>query len=204
MSVTAKLRFLQVSPFKVRKYAQLFKGKSIEEARAVLAYHPSPTCASLLKLLNSAVANAENNREYDPQLLFVRNVIVDGAATQKRLKTRARGRGNRILKRTSHVTIEVDLKDKFKVKAAAEPQEKEKPKSVLRRKKARIPVAKKAAVPAEDKEKPVRKPSRRKSVVKEKPSAAAAAKAAKKEAAVEPSLESPRVEPKEAEEERDE
>ncbi len=118
MSVTAKLKFLRVSPFKVRKYAQLFKGKPIEEAKAILAYYPSPTCESILKLLNSAVANAENNFDMDSEAMFVRNVLVDGGPTYKRMRARARGRGNQILKRTCHVIIELDLQDKFKTKAA--------------------------------------------------------------------------------------
>ena len=123
MSVTAKLRFMPVSPYKVRKYAQLFKGKGIEEARAILSYHPSPTCDDLLRLLNSAVANAENNHEFDPELMEVTNVLVDGAMTHKRWKPRARGRANRIRKRTSHVLIEIDLKEEFKVKPAGEEEE---------------------------------------------------------------------------------
>lgn len=116
MPVTATLKYMRVSPFKVRKYTQLFKGKSVEEARAILAYHPSPTCEAILKLLNSAVANAENNHDLDPALLVVRNVVVDGASTYKRIRPRARGRANRILKRTSHITIEVDLKAEYRVK----------------------------------------------------------------------------------------
>ncbi len=125
MTVTAKLKFLRVSPFKVRKYAQLFKGKPIEEAKAILAYHPSPTCESILKLLNSAVANAENNFEMDPEMMFVRNVLVDGGPTYKRMRPRARGRGNQILKRTCHIIIELDLQDKYKAASeAAKPEEK--------------------------------------------------------------------------------
>lgn len=123
MSVTARLRFLRVSPFKVRKYAQLFKGKGIEEARAILSYHPSPTCYDLLRLLNSAVANAENNHELDPELMEVKNVLVDGGMTHKRWRPRARGRVNRIRKRTSHVLIEIDLKDEFKAKPAENAEE---------------------------------------------------------------------------------
>jgi large subunit ribosomal protein L22 len=114
---------MPVSPYKVRKYAQLFKGKGIEEARAILSYHPSPTCDDLLRLLNSAVANAENNHEFDPELMEVTNVLVDGAMTHKRWKPRARGRVNRIRKRTSHVLIEIDLKEEFKVKPAGEEEE---------------------------------------------------------------------------------
>lgn len=125
MTVTAKLKFLRVSPFKVRKYAQLFKGKPIDEAKAILAYHPSPTCESILKLLNSAVANAENNFEMDSEMMFVRNVLVDGGPTYKRMRPRARGRGNQILKRTCHVIIELDLQDKYKTTSEApKPEEK--------------------------------------------------------------------------------
>lgn len=123
MSVTARLRFMPVSPYKVRRYAQLFKGKSIDEARAILSYHPSPTCDDLLRLLNSAVANAENNHEFDPELMEVKNVLVDGAMIHKRWRPRARGRVNRIRKRTSHVLIEIDLKEEFKVKPAGEEEE---------------------------------------------------------------------------------
>jgi len=135
VSVTAKLRFMPVSPYKVRKYAQLFKGKGIEEARAILSYHPSPTCEDLLRLLNSAVANAENNHEFDPELMEVKNVLVDGAMTHKRWRPRARGRVNRIRKRTSHVLIEIDLKEEFKVKPAGEEEEPvaKQPRSAARR-----------------------------------------------------------------------
>lgn len=139
MSVTARLRFLRVSPFKVRKYAQLFKGKGIEEARAILSYHPSPTCDDLLRLLNSAVANAENNHEFDPELMEVKNVLVDGGMTHKRWRPRARGRMNRIRKRTSHVLIEIDLKEEFKVKPAAEVEEPVEEKRPRRRAAKKVP-----------------------------------------------------------------
>jgi large subunit ribosomal protein L22 len=132
VAVTATLKYMRVSPFKVRKYTQLFKGKSVEEARAILAYHPSPTCEAILKLLNSAVANAENNHDLDPELLIVKNVVVDGASTYKRIRPRARGRANRILKRTSHITIEVDIKAEHRVKRVEpEPQAKAAPKRRL-------------------------------------------------------------------------
>lgn len=144
MSVTAKLKFLRVSPFKVRKYAQLFKGKPIDEAKAILAYHPSPTCESILKLLNSAVANAENNFEMDPEMMFVRNVLVDGGPTYKRMRPRARGRGNQILKRTCHVIIELDLQDKYKTASeASKPEEK----AAKPKRRAAKPAAAKAAKP---------------------------------------------------------
>ena len=159
MTVTAKLKFLRVSPFKVRKYAQLFKGKPIDEAKAILAYHPSPTCESILKLLNSAVANAENNFEMDPEMLFVRNVLVDGGPTYKRMRPRARGRGNQILKRTCHVIIELDLQDKFKtVGEAAKPEVKAAAKPKRRAAKPTAAKAAKADAPAKSKATAVAKP----------------------------------------------
>jgi large subunit ribosomal protein L22 len=169
VSVTAKLKFLRVSPFKVRKYAQLFKGKPIDEAKAILAYHPSPTCESILKLLNSAVANAENNFEMDPEMMFVRNVLVDGGPTYKRMRPRARGRGNQILKRTCHVIIELDLQDKYKTASeAAKPEEKTvKPK-------------RRAAKPAATKATKAEAPAKAKAATAAKPKATAKASTAAK------------------------
>jgi large subunit ribosomal protein L22 len=145
VTVTAKHKFVGASPFKMRKYAQLFKGKPIAEARAILAYHPSPTCESLLKVLNSAVANAENNFEMDPEMLYVKNVLIDGGPTLKRMRPRARGRGNRILKRTSHILIELDLQPKFQTKAEAPVAEE---KAAKPKRHAAKPAAKAAAKPS--------------------------------------------------------
>ncbi len=111
MPIVSKVKYLRVSPWKVRRYALAFKGKGVEEARAFLAFHPSPTCKSLLKVLNSAVANAENNYELDPSIMIVKNVIVDGGPSYKRYQPVMRGRAYPILKRTSHVTIELDFRE---------------------------------------------------------------------------------------------
>lgn len=109
MAVTAKVKFLPVSPWKLRRYARAFVGKDIESARAFLSFHPSPTCKSLLKLLESAVANAENNFELDPSLLIVNRVLIDGGPKYKRIQPVMRGMAHRIAKPTSHVTIELDF-----------------------------------------------------------------------------------------------
>jgi len=115
MPVTAKVRFLRVSPWKVRRYARAFVGNDIDKARAFLSFEPSPTCKSLLKLLNSAVANAENNYELDPKLLVVKRVVVDGGPSYKRWQPSMRGRALPIKKRTCHVTIELDFKEELRV-----------------------------------------------------------------------------------------
>jgi len=126
MAVTAKVRFLRVSPFKVRRYARAFVGCDIEKARAFLSFQPSPTCKSLLKLLNSAVANAENNYELDPNLLVVKRVVVDGGPSYKRWQPSMRGRALPIKKRTCHVTIELDFREKLKVAKVDETSEEKK------------------------------------------------------------------------------
>lgn len=123
MSITARIRFLRVSPFKVRRYAQLIEGQSIERARALLRFQPSPTCRDLLRLLDSAAANGENNEEMDPELMVVSRVQVDGGPTYKRIQARARGRAYRIHKRTSHVRIELDLPPELKIAAEKEASE---------------------------------------------------------------------------------
>ncbi len=114
MPVYATVKFLRVSPWKVRRYVRAFKGKSVDEAKAFLAFHPSPTCDSLLKVLDSAVANAENNFELDPSLLVVKNVLVDGGPSYRRFRPVMRGRAHPIKKRTSHVTFELDFPESIR------------------------------------------------------------------------------------------
>ncbi|MCH7472286.1 50S ribosomal protein L22 [bacterium] len=109
MRVVARLRYLGVPPLKVRRFATTIKGEPVERAMAILELQSSPTCQSLCALLKSAVHNALNNHELAAENLLVSNVMVDAGPTLKRIKPRARGRAFRILKRSSHVTIELDL-----------------------------------------------------------------------------------------------
>jgi large subunit ribosomal protein L22 len=108
--VHAKLRHFGVPPLKVRRFAGTIKGEQVGNALAILALQSSPTCQSLHKLLRSAIANAENNNGLSAENLIVSNVLVDQGPVMKRIRPRARGRAYRILKRSSHVTIELDLK----------------------------------------------------------------------------------------------
>jgi large subunit ribosomal protein L22 len=108
--VHAKLRHFGVPPLKVRRFASTIKGEQVANALAILAMQSSPTCQSLYKLLRSAIANAENNNGLAAENLVVSNVYVDQGPSMKRIRPRARGRAYRILKRSSHVTIELDLK----------------------------------------------------------------------------------------------
>ncbi len=105
MEVKAQAKYLRRGPRKLRRYARLLVGKRIGEARAILALQSSPACGELEKVLESAIANAENNYGLDPADLKVERAFVDQGMTIPRIKPRARGRADRIRKRTSHVTI---------------------------------------------------------------------------------------------------
>ena len=100
-------RFIIVSPFKTRRAADLIRGKSLPEARRVLAFSPQRGSTYVSKLLESAAANAINNFGLDETRLYVHEAFVDEGPTYKRMKTAAHGRANRIRKRTSHITVVV-------------------------------------------------------------------------------------------------
>jgi large subunit ribosomal protein L22 len=109
MITHARLRHFGVPALKVRRFASTIKGEPVERALAILDLQSSPTCQTLSKLLRSAVANAMNNHQLSAEYLQVSNVLVDQGPTMKRIRPRARGRAYRVLKRSSHVTIELDL-----------------------------------------------------------------------------------------------
>ena len=103
----ARARYVRVSPSKLRRYANLVKGKKYELAVAELGLMPSPTAAIVRKVLVSAGANAEENCDMVKEKTIVKNVIVDQGPTLKRWLPRAMGRATRIRKRTSHILIEL-------------------------------------------------------------------------------------------------
>lgn len=105
MEVVAKLNRLALSPQKARLVIDQIRGKSVEKAYDFLNFDLSKAAKHIKKLLDSAVANAENNFGLDIDALFVSRAFVDAGSTLKRMHPRAKGRGNRILKRTSHVTV---------------------------------------------------------------------------------------------------
>lgn len=104
-SIIAKLKNLRVAPKKVRQVTRLLKGMDFDRAEAHLRYLPQKSVPNLRKLLLSAAANAENNFNLSRQDLFVLKILVDPGPTLKRMMERARGRGEPINKRTSHITI---------------------------------------------------------------------------------------------------
>jgi len=103
--VKAKLRYVRVSPQKVRKLIGAVKGKQVENGMNILKFMPQKAAGILSKVIHSAVANAEQNHDLDVDSLIIRNILADQGPTLKRFKARARGRGTRILKRTSHITV---------------------------------------------------------------------------------------------------
>jgi large subunit ribosomal protein L22 len=106
--VSATAKYLRVSPRKARLVVDLIRGKSVDEARAILLLTPRGASPIVGKVLDSAVANAENNHEMSADDLVVAKAFVDEGPTLKRFRPRAMGRATRIRKRTSHVTISVD------------------------------------------------------------------------------------------------
>lgn len=107
MEAVAKLRFARVSPQKARLVADLVRGKSVEEALNLLTFNTQKSAALIKKVVDSAVANAENNYGYDIDELKVSTIFVDTGPTMKRMRARARGRADRIIKRTSHITVKL-------------------------------------------------------------------------------------------------
>jgi large subunit ribosomal protein L22 len=101
----AVLRYVRVSPYKLRQVVDVIRGKPVEEASDLLRFVERDAAIVVGKLLQSAVANAANNDHLDPEELFVSACFVDEGPTAKRWRPRARGRSARIRKRSSHVTI---------------------------------------------------------------------------------------------------
>ena len=105
MEVKAVAKYVRISPQKVRGLGGAVKGKPVETALDLLKFMPQKSAKLIEKVVRSAAANAEQNPEIDVDALVVRNIVADQGPTLKRFRARARGRGTRILKRTSHITV---------------------------------------------------------------------------------------------------
>lgn len=105
MEAKAIAKYVRFGPRKVAKFAALVRGKALPEARAYLGVQASPAAKALSLCLESAVANAENNHNMDADDLAVKTVMVDGGIKMPRMKPRARGRADRYMKRTCHITV---------------------------------------------------------------------------------------------------
>lgn len=104
----ATARYIRISARKVKIVIDLIRGKSVKEASAILLYTPKAASEPVMKLLNSAVANAENNLDMNRDDLYVAEVYANQGPTLKRFRARARGSASSIRKRTSHITIVLD------------------------------------------------------------------------------------------------
>jgi large subunit ribosomal protein L22 len=106
MEVTARLRHLQASAQKVRLVADLIRGKDVQEAVNILGLTNKSAARDIQKVLKSAIANAESRDEkIDVDKLYVREILIDGGPSLKRIQPAPMGRAFRILKRQSHITI---------------------------------------------------------------------------------------------------
>jgi large subunit ribosomal protein L22 len=121
--VQAVAKFVRVSPRKARLVADHIRGRSVPEARSILAFTPRAAAREIDKVLRSAVANAESNPNlhWNGDELYVKAVFVDEGPTIKRWRARARGRVNRIFKRTCHITVKVDQLENVGPAPAATP-----------------------------------------------------------------------------------
>ena len=111
MEAKAVLRYSRISPRKVAIVCDLIRGKSVDEATAILMSTPKAASELLLKLLKSAAANAENNHQMDPEKLYVSSTFATPGPIIKRIRPRAKGSAYRINKRTSHITVAVAEKE---------------------------------------------------------------------------------------------
>jgi large subunit ribosomal protein L22 len=144
--VKASARWVRMSPRKARLVVEHIRGRSVPEARTVLAFTPRAAAREIEKVLRSAVANAEANHNLVGDELFVSSAYVDEGPVMKRWRARARGRAARITKPTCHITLvlgEVEAIPRREAPPAAPPAEEEKPKR---------PPAKKRKAPAKKKE----------------------------------------------------
>lgn len=107
MQVTAKLRYARISPQKCRLVADVVRGQPVGNAIATLKFMPKKGAELVRKVLESAIANAEHNHGADVDDLKVARIEIDTAPVLKRFAARAKGRGTRIVKRNSHITIAV-------------------------------------------------------------------------------------------------
>ena len=104
----ATARYIRMSPRKVKVVIDMIRGKSAKEAAAILTYTPKAACEPVLKVLNSAIANAENNLDMNRDDLYVAEAFANQGPTLKRYRARARGSASPIRKRTSHITVILD------------------------------------------------------------------------------------------------
>ncbi len=113
MEARATKRYLTQSPLKVRRVVDTIRGKPVDEALAILRFLPQPVARDIAKVVRSAVANAENNYDMDPDNLYISQIYANEGPRLKRFRPAAHGRVHPILRRRSQVTVVVEEKEGF-------------------------------------------------------------------------------------------
>ena len=147
MEAKAQLHYVRIAPRKMRLVASLIRKKKVQEAQRILEFTIQKSSEPLLKLLNSAVANAKNNLQLAEDNLYIKTITVDGGPMLKRWRPRARGAAYQIQKRTSHVTLVIgEIKEtkqkkteKKVVKAPVKPHDEAKQEPVSEQEKEKYP-----------------------------------------------------------------
>lgn len=116
MAYEVKLRHLHIAPRKVRLIADLVRGKKAEEAQTILNFTVKKAAKPVLKLINSGLSNAKNVKNIEAKDLFISKITVDEGPAGRRVLPKSRGRGEIVRKRTSHVTLVLDVKKEEKPK----------------------------------------------------------------------------------------
>ena len=109
-SALAQVRYLRMTPMKCRRVVDLVRGMNVQDALDQLRFQPQAASEPIAKVVASAAANAEHNKQLDRSTLFISQAYVDEGPTLKRFRPRAQGRAYRIRKRTSHITIVVSVR----------------------------------------------------------------------------------------------
>lgn len=107
IEVKAVHRYARSSAQKARLVADQVRGMAVDEALALLRFSPRKASSLIHKVLSAAIANAENNQSLDVDRLYVSRIMIDQGPSLKRVRPRAKGRADRIIKRTSHITVYV-------------------------------------------------------------------------------------------------
>jgi len=104
-TVRASARYVRIAPRKVRVVADQIRGRDVEDALALLRFSPRGASVTVMKLIESAAANAENNHDLDPEEMRISEISVNEGPTMRRYRARARGRATRIDKRSCHINV---------------------------------------------------------------------------------------------------
>ena len=119
MEIKAKLNYLRIAPRKVRLVADLVEGMDVKEAETQLKFTPKKASTPLLKLLNSAIANAKNNFNLEKDVLYIKKLTINEGPPFKRWRPASRGRAVPIMKRTSHLNLILETKKGVEIEKPA-------------------------------------------------------------------------------------